>query len=90
MRKNHAILCFMVVWAFLTVAALLWSLRYDWHDFVHVDYRLPLTWGTNTLSTIAGPSNLWDVNVSNLMVDLIFWLVIVVAAVALMLFKLKD
>ena len=90
MRKNIAVLCFMVVWAFLTVASLLWGFRYDWPDFVHVDYGLPLTWGTNTLSTIAGPANLWDVNVSNLMVDLIFWLAIIVVAVALMLYKLKD
>jgi hypothetical protein len=90
MRKNTAVLCFMVVWAFLTVAALLWGFRYDWPDFVHVDYGLPLTWGTNTLSTIAGPANLWDINVSNLMVDLIFWLAIIVVAVALMLYKLKD
>lgn len=90
MRKNLAVLCFMVVWAFLTVVALLWGFRYDWPDFVHVDYGLPLTWSTNTLSTIAGPVSLWDVNVSNLMVDLIFWLVMIVAAVALMLFRLKD
>jgi hypothetical protein len=80
----------MFVWAFLTATALLWGFRYDWPDNVHVDYGLPLTWGTNTVSTIAGPADLWDVNVSNLMVDLIFWLAIIVAAVALMLFKLKD
>jgi hypothetical protein len=80
----------MFVWAFLTATALLWGFRYDWPDNVHVDYGLPLTWGTNTVSTIAGPADLWDVNVSNLMVDLIFWLAIIVAAVALMLYKLKD
>jgi len=90
MRKNLLVLCFMVVWAFLMTAALLWGSYYDWPDFVHVNYGLPLTWATNTQSTIAGPANLWDVNVSNLLVDLIFWLSIAVAAVALMLYKLKD
>jgi hypothetical protein len=90
MRKRLVVLCFMVVWAFLTVAALLWGFRYDWPDNVHVDYGLPLTWATNTVSTIAGPANLWDVSVTNLMVDLIFWLAIIVAAVALMLYRLKD
>jgi hypothetical protein len=90
MRKRLVVLCFMVVWAFLTVAALLCGFRYDWPDNVHVDYGLPLTWATNTVSTIAGPANLWDVSVTNLMVDLIFWLAIIVAAVALMLYRLKD
>jgi hypothetical protein len=90
MRKNLVILCFMVVWSFLTAVALLWGLRYDWPDFVHVDYGLPLTWATNTLSTIAGAANLWEVNVSNLTVDLTLWLAIVVAGAALMLYRLKE
>ena len=80
----------MVVWAFLAAAALLWGFRYDWPDNVHVDYGLPLRWATNTVSTIAGPADLWDVDVTNLTVDLMFWLAIIIAAVALMLYKLKD
>lgn len=90
MRKRIVVLCFMVVWAFLTAAALLWGFRYDWPDNVHVDYGLPLRWATNTVSTIFGPANLWDVDVKNLMVDLMFWLAVIVAAVALMLYGLKD
>jgi hypothetical protein len=90
MRKNLVILCFMVVWVVLTAAGLLWGLYYEWPDFVHVDYGLPLTWATNTLSTFSGPSNLWDVNISNLLLDLIFWLAIMIAAVAVMHYKLKD
>lgn len=80
----------MVVWVVLTTTALLWGFYYDWPDFVHVDYGLPLTWATNTLSTFAGSANLWDVNVSNLLVDLIFWLAIMIFAVALLHYKLKD
>jgi hypothetical protein len=80
----------MVVWVVLTAAGLLWGFHYDWPDFVHVDYGLPLTWATNTLSTFAGPANLWDVNISNLLLDLIFWLAIMIAAVAVMHYILKD
>ena len=54
MRKDLVILFFMVVWVVLTVAGLLWSFHHDWPDFVHVDYGMPLTWATNTLSTFAG------------------------------------
>jgi hypothetical protein len=67
-------LIFMVVWAFLLTTALLWGFYYDWPDFAHVNYGLPLTWGTHTLSTITGAVNIWEVSVSNLLVDLIFWL----------------
>jgi hypothetical protein len=28
-------------------------MRYDWPDFVHIDYGLPLKWATHTLVTIA-------------------------------------
>jgi hypothetical protein len=90
MRKDLVILCFMVVWVVLTIAGLLWGVYYDWPDFVHVDYGMPLTWATNTLSTFAGPANLWNVNISNLLLDLIFWLSIMIAAVAVMQYKLKD
>jgi hypothetical protein len=90
MRKDLVILFFMVVWVVLTVAGLLWSFHYDWPDFVHVDYGMPLTWATNTLSTFAGPANSWNVNISNLLLDLIFWLSIMIAAVAVMQYKLKD
>ena len=90
MRKNSLILSFMVVWDVLTTAVLLWGFKYDWPDFVHVDFGIPLRWATNTLSTIVGPANLWNVNVSNLLVDFIFWLAIMTATVALMLYKLKD
>ena len=90
MRKNLAVLLFMAIWAFLMSTALLWGLRYDWPDNVHVNYGLPLTWATNTLSTLVGPTNLWDVNVSNLLADFLFWWLIAIAVVMLILYKLKE
>jgi len=90
MRRNLAVLSFMVVWALLMVVALLWGFYYDWPDFVHVNYGLPLTWATHTISTIVGPANLWEVNVVYLLADLMFWLSIGFAGVVLILYKLKD
>jgi len=90
MRRNLAVLSFMVVWALLMVVALLWGFYYDWPDFAHVNYGLPLTWATHTISTIVGPANLWEVNVVYLLADLMFWLSIGFAGVVLILYKLKD
>ncbi len=90
MRKTLLILAFMVIWAAVTVVALLWGFTFNWPDFVHVDYGLPLTWATNTLSTIAGPVNQWSVNMSALTLDLVFWLGALTAAVALLLYKFKP
>lgn len=90
MRKLLFIVSFMVIWSIITAIALLWGFNYNLPDFVHVDYGLPLTWGTNTLSTIAGPANLWSINISNLLVDLVLWFGIMIAAVALLLYKLKE
>jgi len=90
MQKKPLILIFIVVWMFVTVLALLFGFNYNWSDYVHVDYGIPLTWGTNTLSTFAGPVDQWSINTLNLLIDLIFWLGIMVAAVALLLHKLEP
>jgi hypothetical protein len=69
---------------------LLWGIHYNWPDNVHVDYGLPLTWATNTLSTFAGPADLWSVNLTSLLVDLVFWLGISTGAVAVMIWRIKS
>ena len=90
MRKKLLILIFLVVWIAVTFMALLFGFTYNWPDYVHVDYGLPLTWGTNTLSTLVGPVNDWSVNILNLLVDLIFWLGLMVTIVAVLQYKLQD
>ena len=90
MRKNLLILIFLVVWFFVTCLALLFGFTYNWPDNVHVDYGLPLTWGTNTLSTLVGPVDNWSINIVNLLVNLIFWLGIMIAVVAVLLYKVQD
>jgi hypothetical protein len=84
MRKVFFVISFVTVWIAITASALLWGFLFNWPDFVHVDYGTPLVWATNTLSTIAGPANIWEVKTTNLLIDLIFWLGIMDAAVALM------
>jgi len=88
MRKKFLILLFLGIWIFVTGLALLYGFNYNWPDNVHVDYGLPLTWGTNTLSTLVGLVDNWSVNILSLLVDLIFWLGIMTAIVAVLLYKL--
>jgi hypothetical protein len=90
MQKRIVILLFMIVWIIITCSALLFGFTYNWPDFVHVDYGLPLTWATNTQSTIAGPVDQWAVNTSNLLIDLIFWLGIMTTVITVLLYKLKP
>ena len=90
MRKSLLILIFLVVWIVVTCSALLFGYTYNWPDNVHVDYGLPLSWGTNTLSTLVGPANDWSVSIFNLLVDLIFWLGIMTVIVAILQYKLQD
>ena len=73
-RNFWVILSFLVVLTILTIFALTQGNRFDWPDNVHIDYGLPLVWATQTLSTIIGPVNLWDVNITALMIDLALWL----------------
>ncbi len=89
MRKIEYILSFMIIWLIITAAALLWGITYNWPDFVHVDYGLPLVWATNAQSTIAGPVNQWSVNIATLLIDLVFWIAIMIAATTVLLYKLK-
>ena len=77
---------FLFLWTVLTVVAVTWQTRLDWPDNVHIDYGFPLVWSTQTLSTIAGPANLWTVNVSALMIDLILWLGIMLITTSIMLY----
>lgn len=46
-------------------------------DAVSRSYGLPLNWGVHQLVTIAGPVDIWSVNITFLVYDLIFWLLIV-------------
>jgi len=55
MRKKPIISIFTIIWISVTGLAFLFGSTYNWPDYVHVDYGLPLTWGTNTLSASLDP-----------------------------------
>ncbi len=88
MNKNSSTIIVVLVtgiWIVSTILALAWGTTLNWPDFVHVNYGFPLVWGTHTLDTIAGPADIWDVNISALWVDLLLWLGSMLAAVAAIL-----
>ncbi|UCH58007.1 MAG: hypothetical protein JSV18_03670 [Candidatus Bathyarchaeota archaeon] len=58
----------------ITIAAITLGVPYNWPDNYHVRHGFPLVWGTHTLSTIAGPADIWSVSVAALVIDLILWL----------------
>ena len=80
------VLSFLFLWTILTILAVTWGTRFDWPDNVHIDYGFPLVWSTQTLSTIVGPVNLWIVDVTALMMNLIFWLGIMLITTSIMLY----
>lgn len=47
---------------------------YNWPDYVHVNYGIPITFATHTLNTIAGPVDRWSLDLGALIADLTFWL----------------
>jgi len=85
-KRFWVVLSFLVVWAVLTAVAVTWGTKFDWTDNVHIDYGFPLVWATQSLSTIIGPVDLWSVDISALLVNLIFWLGMMLIVVSVMLY----
>ena len=63
-----------IVCAAVAVVSMTYGTTYNWPDFVHVNYGIPLAFATHTLDTIAGPVDTWSLDVGSLAADLIFWL----------------
>lgn len=49
-------------------------------DDVHAAHGLPLTWGVHQFVTIAGPVDVWRVDILNLGIDLVIWFGVVLIA----------
>ena len=89
-RGYLVVLVFLVLWTGLTILAVTWGNMFDWPDNVHVDYGLPLVWSTQTLSTIIGPANLWIVDITALIIDLTFWLGIMIIVTEILRYYFKK
>lgn len=48
----------------------------EWPDFVHVSYGFPFPWAVHVLVTFTGPTDFWSLNVSALLLDIIFWIAV--------------
>ena len=89
MRKSSklVLLLFMIIWIIISILATTWGTMKDWPDNVHIDYGFPFVWSTQTLSTIAGPTVLWTVDITGLTVNLALWLgIMLIGASALFYF----
>ncbi len=73
---KDGLLALLVVIALLSM---LWGWTYSVPDLVRVSYGLPLNWGVNTLDTIAGPVNNWNIDTTSLAIDLVVWFALIIA-----------
>lgn len=90
-KRINVILSFMIIWIILTIGAITWGSRFDWPDNVHIDYGFPFVWSTNTLSTIVGAVNLWTVDITALIMNLTFWLgIMLIIEIVLFYFFNKE
>ena len=65
----------------MVLAGLLMAFHYSWPDYVHTNYGVPLLWAIHTESTIAGPADIWSVNVTNMIADIAIWTVLSLALI---------
>jgi len=86
-KNKHIVFlgAFLVIWSCLTILAVTWETRLDWPDNVHRDYGFPFIWSTQTLNSIIGPVNLWSVDTISLIMDIAFWLALMLVASITML-----
>jgi hypothetical protein len=85
-KSVFVVVLFMVVWTITSILSVTWGTRFDWPDNVHVDYGFPFVWSTQTLSTIVGAANLWTVDITVLMMNLVFWLGIMLIITSILLY----
>lgn len=60
----------------LAIIGITYGKNFSVPDAVSKSYGFPLTWGIHQLVTIAGPVDIWSVNIANLVIDLASWLII--------------
>ena len=66
--------------AVIMLIAMLYGRHVSYPDNVHDLHGLPLDWGTHQLVTIAGPVDSWMVGLTNLAIDLVFWVGLILIA----------
>jgi len=77
----------LIILGVIGTIALAYGNIYSIPDSIEVRYGLPLTWGTNIISTIAGPANLWRVDPIRLAIDVAFWFTVMITASSILNFR---
>ena len=90
MKKRFRPVIANITLSVITIFALTWGVRYSWPDNIHVRYGFPLTWGIHILVTIQGPVDVWRVSLVALVVDLVFWIGILVLFQVIFNFVIKE
>jgi hypothetical protein len=72
-RREYA----QIAVALIMIIAMGFGRSVNFPDNVHQLYGVPLVWSTHQLITIAGPVDTWAVNVTNMAVDLVIWVVLI-------------
>lgn len=83
MRVLAVVGCGIVISIF-AIIAIAGGLTYHLPDYVHTNYGFPLKWGTHTLSTIAGPADIWNIDLWALAIDLACWFGALVSALSVL------
>ena len=78
MDRRYTVAAVQAVASVFAMVAMTWGTRYNWPDYVHVKYGLPLTWGVHTLTTIVGPADTWSINLMALTIDFAVWLGLII------------
>ena len=65
--------------AIVALIALTYGTEFSVPDALSRSYGFPFNWGVHQLMTIAGPVDIWNVNMTNLIVDIGLWLLIIIA-----------
>jgi len=73
----------LIILGVIGTFAIVYGNVYSIPDSTEVRYGLPLTWGTNIISTIAGPVDLWRVDPVRLGLDVSFWFLVLITASAI-------
>jgi hypothetical protein len=56
-----------------TLCTLLYSREFNWPDYYHIEYGLPIGWLLRTLSTIIGPVDKLEFQPVAFLMDWLFW-----------------
>lgn len=78
----------VIVCSILTIMGAGWGIKYDWPDFVHVDYGFPVKWATHTLITFTGPSDRWMVEPTMLLINITIWQTILIIGIIVLELKI--